>query len=223
MAVTVAFVLAGCAMSSSAVATQKDPEWQSAVSEVSTALVLTPITVGAVSATKLEPKYGETPYLSKSQVAERARLERVRKSAILKGIKNNTIESTKENNAIALAEMVRNLKKHIGTPYVFSGSTPSGWDCSGLVMWFYEGLGVELEHRASKQLLAGEVTDTPTKGDIVVFKYKGSKSAYHTGIYLSDGLMIHSGGGSGDRTAIASIEKFAGEYSKVVYVKILGT
>jgi cell wall-associated NlpC family hydrolase len=90
-------------------------------------------------------------------------------------------------------------------------------------MWAYEQLGVNLEHRASKQQFAGESTSDPKPGDIVVFTYKGSKSAYHVGIYLSPDKMIHAGGGKGQYTSIVSISKFAGNYSVVSYRRILQT
>jgi cell wall-associated NlpC family hydrolase len=90
-------------------------------------------------------------------------------------------------------------------------------------MWAYEQLGVNLEHRASKQQSAGTKVKSPKAGDIVVFTYNGSKSAYHTGIYLTPDTMIHAGGGKGDSTSIISISKFAGKYSKVTYRRILET
>lgn len=124
----------------------------------------------------------------------------------------------------SVSTVVRQLKGRVGkTGYVFSGATPNGWDCSGLVMWAYEQLGVNLEHRASKQQYAGKPVSTPKVGDIVVFTYKGNKSAYHVGIYLDSDTMIHAGGGKGDRTSIVSISKFAGKYSKVTYRRILET
>ena len=121
------------------------------------------------------------------------------------------------NNAI------RQLKSHVGkTWYVFSGATPSGWDCSGLVMWTYEQLGVTLEHRASKQIDAGTKVTEPKVGDIVAFTYKGSKSAYHVGIYIGNGKMIHAPK-HGHVTRVEDIESFAGNYSKVSYTRIIDT
>jgi cell wall-associated NlpC family hydrolase len=108
------------------------------------------------------------------------------------------------------------------TWYVFSGSTPSGWDCSGLVLWAYEQVGIELPHRASQQKLAGKLTDDPQPGDIVSFTYNGSKSAYHVGIYLGEGKMIHAPR-PGVSTQIESVKHFAQGYSKIAYTHILDT
>jgi cell wall-associated NlpC family hydrolase len=126
-----------------------------------------------------------------------------------------------EANRTKLDGMISKLHKTVGkTWYVFSGTTPQGWDCSGLVLWAYEQVGITLEHRASIQGKAGKVTDAPTPGDIVVFTYKGYKSAYHTAIYIGDGLMIHAPR-KGEVTRIESVEQFAGNYSKITYRNLL--
>ncbi len=126
-------------------------------------------------------------------------------------------------NATNITKTVAALKKRVGrTWYVFSGSTPAGWDCSGLVMWTYQQMGVELEHRASLQQKAGLLVDDPKVGDIVAFTYKNSKSAYHVGIYIGDGKMIHARR-KGEGTVIESVATFAGNYSKVTYTRILDT
>lgn len=128
------------------------------------------------------------------------------------------------SNTSKLNKVISQLKGRVHkTWYVFSGDTPSGWDCSGLTMWAYEQLGVNLEHRASKQKYEGTIVKTPKPGDIVAFTYKGSQSAYHVGIYLSPDEMIHAGGGKGDYTSIVRISKFAGKYSNVTYTRILQT
>jgi cell wall-associated NlpC family hydrolase len=127
------------------------------------------------------------------------------------------------NNTQAVDKAINKLNKTVGkTWYVFSGSTPQGWDCSGLTMWFYEQVGVQLEHRASKQQSVGIRTKTPKVGDLVVFKYKGYNTAYHVGIYIGDGNMIHSPR-EGQRTEIEPVAKFAGNYSKVSYRQIVDT
>lgn len=126
-------------------------------------------------------------------------------------------------NTKAVNVAIKKLNKTVGkTWYVFSGATPRGWDCSGLTMWFYGQLGVDLEHRASKQQSAGVAVKTPKVGDIVVFKYKGYKSAYHVGIYVGNGKMIHAPK-HGHRTITESVKQFGGNYSNISYRRIVDT
>ena len=126
-------------------------------------------------------------------------------------------------NTLAINRAIKKLNKTVGkTWYVFSGATPQGWDCSGLTMWFYEQVGIQLEHRASKQQSAGVAVKTPKVGDIVVFSYKGYRSAYHVGIYIGNGKMIHAPK-HGHRTIVESVKQFAGKYSNVSYRRIVDT
>ncbi len=103
-------------------------------------------------------------------------------------------EKIKLANRQVLEDRLLELEKYVGkTWYVFSGSSTSGWDCSGMTRWFYEGLGIELDHSASKQAKnAGFYVDTPQIGDIVAFKHLNSKKYYHVGIYAGDGMVIHA-------------------------------
>jgi cell wall-associated NlpC family hydrolase len=118
------------------------------------------------------------------------------------------------------------VKKQIGkTPWVFSGSTPLAWDCSGMVRWTYAHLGVDLEHSATKQRLSGEFVKKPKIGDLVSFNYQSYGSAYHIGIYVGPDEMIHAGGKPGDRTEIRSIKNWqkANGNSDVTYTRIIET
>jgi cell wall-associated NlpC family hydrolase len=78
------------------------------------------------------------------------------------------------------------------TGYVFSGSTISGWDCSGMVRYAYKRMGITLEHSANKQAHSGIRVSKPRIGDIVVFAYKGSTSFYHSAIYVGEGLIVNA-------------------------------
>lgn len=132
------------------------------------------------------------------------------------------IIATLNKNTARMLKMLDALTAQEGrTWYVFSGTTPSGWDCSGLVLWAYEQMGIELPHRASKQALAGTLTDNPQPGDIVIFTYPGSKSAYHVGIYLGEGKMIHAPR-PGMITTIEGVDHFANG-SKVTYTHLVDT
>jgi len=124
------------------------------------------------------------------------------------------------NNTIEL------VKAQIGrTPWVFQGSSPRAWDCSGLVRWTYAQVGVDLYHSASTQRNSGTIVTEPKVGDLVSFNYRNWTRAYHIGIYLGPDQMIHSGGKPGDRTEIISINEWAEDnnFSEVVYTRIIET
>ena len=101
--------------------------------------------------------------------------------------------SLPENNPVTGKQLVRKAKSAIGTPYVFGGSAPGGFDCSGLVKWAYNSVGVNLPRTAREQAAVGKnVKDVKDMraGDIVAFRHP--KRGYHTGIYVGDGKFVHS-------------------------------
>ena len=127
-------------------------------------------------------------------------------------------------NKFAINQQIEELSSYIGkTRYIFSGSTPSGWDCSGLVRWFYMELGIEIPHSASKQGLLKPKVLIPTTGDIVVFKYKNAKNYIHSGIYLGDGELIHAGFKKGMKTEIISLDDPAFVNQEYYFVRLLET
>lgn len=99
----------------------------------------------------------------------------------------NTTVSTKGQAIVELA------KQYLGTPYVYGGSSPSGFDCSGFVYFLYKSMGVTLNRVAADQMKNG--TWVPKNalqpGDIVGFT-NGSGYINHVGIYAGNGMMIHS-------------------------------
>lgn len=98
-----------------------------------------------------------------------------------------------ENDPGAGNKLVRKAKSAIGTPYVLGGSAPGGFDCSGLVQWTYNSVGVSLPRTAREQASVGQkvknVKDMRA-GDIVAFRHP--RRGYHTGIYVGDGKFVHS-------------------------------
>lgn len=83
-------------------------------------------------------------------------------------------------------------KRFIGTPYVYGGSSPSGFDCSGFTSYVYRQLGVSLPRTAASQATVGKAVDRANlqPGDLVFFNTYGGIS--HVGIYVGNNNMIHS-------------------------------
>jgi len=136
-------------------------------------------------------------------------------------VENLVRQQKLKNNKSEIGKVVAELKSRVGrTPYVFSGSTIYGWDCSGMVRWAYEKLGVEVPHSATKQASVGQRVDVPKVGDIVVFGWKSSKDYFHSAIYIGNGKVVNANRGFGG-THIQHISEFGTE--RIVFVRVLET
>lgn len=86
-------------------------------------------------------------------------------------------------------------KQQMGVPYVFGGSSPRGFDCSGLVYYIYGQLGVSVPRTAEIQFshLPKVALESLQPGDLVFFN--GDPSGYmHVGVYIGDGWFVHAPG-----------------------------
>jgi cell wall-associated NlpC family hydrolase len=71
----------------------------------------------------------------------------------------------------------------IGNPYVWGGTTPSGWDCSGFTQWVYAQAGISIPRTNAWNAMTP--TATPAPGDLVM-----QNGGAHVGIYVGNGMMI---------------------------------
>ncbi len=79
--------------------------------------------------------------------------------------------------------------KYQGVPYVFGGADPSGFDCSGFIMYVYAQYGVSLPHSVHQQDAIGTpITEAQAQpGDVVVFNDDS-----HDGFYGGNGMILHA-------------------------------
>ncbi|MHA7274457.1 C40 family peptidase [Arthrobacter sp. TMT4-20] len=73
----------------------------------------------------------------------------------------------------------------VGSPYVYGGTSPGGWDCSGFVQWVYAQHGIDLPRTSQAQMGALTPTSNPQPGDLVIQNGGG-----HVGIYIGGGQMV---------------------------------
>jgi cell wall-associated NlpC family hydrolase len=91
--------------------------------------------------------------------------------------------------------------QYLGTPYVWGGASPGGFDCSGFVMYVYAQVGVSLPHSSYAQYGMGSPVSRSDlqPGDLVFFDGLG-----HVGIYVGGGSFIHAPH-TGDVVKISSL------------------
>ena len=88
-------------------------------------------------------------------------------------------------------QIVAEALTHVGqVPYVLTGSTPKGWDCSGFTRYVFAKFDIDLEHSAGRQSRTGTWTAIPQPGDLVSFER--GKGIEHIGIYVGDGVIVES-------------------------------
>lgn len=125
------------------------------------------------------------------------------RGGISTGIKPSA-EALKNSTGPTLAsKIVTTAKKYIGVPYVWGGTSPKGFDCSGYIQYVFNKNGVTLPRTASQQYKVGyKVSKSNLQpGDLVFFNTSGGIS--HVGMYIGNGQFIHSGTTSG--VAIADL------------------
>ena len=94
-------------------------------------------------------------------------------------------------------QIVNLAKKYLGVRYVWGGTSPSGFDCSGLVQYVYKQIGITLNRVACDQATQGtKVSKAQLKpGDLVFFNTSSGSSIDHVGIYIGNGNFLHAANG----------------------------
>lgn len=90
-------------------------------------------------------------------------------------------------------QVIEFAKKFLGTPYVWGGTTPNGFDCSGLVQYAYKKFGVNLPRVSQQQANAGKRTSLNNLelGDLVLFNH-GKNGPGHVAFWLGNGQILEA-------------------------------
>lgn len=92
------------------------------------------------------------------------------------------------NNSAVASAIVADAHKYLGVKYVYGGSTPSGFDCSGFTQYLFKQYGISLPRSAAGQLYAGQKVNSLSEaqpGDIICY-------AGHVALYIGNNQVIHA-------------------------------
>ncbi|AZV55231.1 C40 family peptidase [Clostridium sp. AWRP] len=133
------------------------------------------------------------------EIANQATLKAVASAA-----SNVQQSASRGGSSIASSDaVVAYASNFLGVPYVWGGTSPSGFDCSGLVQYVYAHFGINLPRTSQEQQRVGTSVsrDELQPGDLVFF----GSPAYHVGIYVGGGQFINAPK-TGDVVKIASLD-----------------
>ncbi|MCE7791222.1 NlpC/P60 family protein [Salipaludibacillus sp. CUR1] len=91
--------------------------------------------------------------------------------------------------------IISTARSLVGTSYVWGGTSPSGFDCSGFIQYTFAQNGQSIPRTVSQMWSAGTSVSSPRTGDIVFFETRTGPS--HAGIYLGNNQFIHAGSSTG--------------------------
>lgn len=121
--------------------------------------------------------------------------------------------SSTSSVSVSGGSIASNAAKYIGVPYVYGGTSPSGFDCSGLIYYAAKEAGINLPRTSQAQSTLGSyvsVSDLQA-GDLVF--WGGVGSAYHVGIYIGGGQYLHAPA-PGQSVTIQSMAYFAPSFGR---------
>ena len=102
--------------------------------------------------------------------------------------------ASKPSGSVTGSQIVETAKKYLGVPYVYGGTSPSGFDCSGLVYYVLKSHGITVSRSSAAMYKCGTPIDKSElePGDLVFFQNTYTTGISHVGIYVGNGQFIHS-------------------------------
>lgn len=136
------------------------------------------------------------------QAAKGLEVDGVVGSATYKALMNKEMPPNRAQNVVR--SILRAAYSVIGTPYVFGGTSPYGFDCSGFTQYAFKRAGVYLPRTADSQFYYGKrLSMSELRPGDLVFYTTYEPGASHCGIYVGNGNFIHAGTSTGVTVASA--------------------
>lgn len=143
------------------------------------------VEVAAVAAPGVAPDrdaYGATSAAEMARIAQAARMASYSGPSVRSLLANPPYPGYDPNTIVSIA------MQYLGSPYVYGGSSPAGFDCSGFTQFVFAHVGISLPHSSSAQgRMTAIAPEAAMAGDLVFTDGGG-----HVGIYLGNGTMIHA-------------------------------
>lgn len=113
-------------------------------------------------------------------------------NALVAGIDKAAVQTPSFN----VMNLIADASQHIGVPYVWGGTTPNGFDCSGFIQYMFKKQNIQLPRTADQMWNAGKTVSKPQVGDIVFYNTNGN-GVSHAGIYIGNNKFIQAGTSTG--------------------------
>ncbi|WP_433787153.1 C40 family peptidase [Actinomycetospora sp. CA-101289] len=142
---------------------------------------------------------------SRAAAARTAEQDQQRQSERLSASSDSQGEAAPSSAGSSVAaQAIAAARSQLGVPYVWGGTTPDGFDCSGLTQWAFEHAGIELPRTSRAQATEGQAVDADSMqpGDLIFFNSPVS----HVGIYIGGGKMIEAPQ-TGSDVKISNVER----------------
>lgn len=156
-------------------------------------------------------------YVSEKKVTTTSRSGGTRTTTTKTTTQKTNTTKTETTNTVTTSsakgkEVANYVKKFVGCKYVYGGSGPKSFDCSGLTMYVYKKFGISLPHSATAQSKIGTkvARENLQPGDLIFFRnYRTNKGIGHVGIYIGNNKFVHA---STEKTGVIT-STLSGSYS----------
>lgn len=119
-------------------------------------------------------------------------------NATYAALMNKEMPVNRSGNSAMIRNVLRTAYNMEGVPYVFGGTSPYGFDCSGFTQYVFSSAGVSIPRMADSQLYAArEISSSELRPGDLIFFSTYAEGASHVGIYVGNGQFIHSGTSTG--------------------------